>query len=82
MFTNIIKRTLSTSNISKILVEDIKQIGPYTTESQWIVNMIEDSTTADDKDGHSGFSYLYTKTIADTILKNGYSTWKTNHVHL
>ena len=33
-------------------------------------------------DGHSGESYVYTKTIINSILINNYQTWSTNCVHL
>ncbi len=81
MFSIIRKRFLST-NISNHLINDIKSIGPYDYEAQWIVNMIDDEKTADKKDGHSGNSYYYTKYIANVIKADSYTNWKNNHVHL
>ena len=84
MFSIINKRFLNTNAniLHKIIVDDIKQIGPYTYEADWICNMIENEKSADEKDGHSGFSFGYTKLITDVINKDGFPNWKNNYVHL
>ena len=81
MFSIIGKRFLST-NVSNHLINDIKILGPYSYEARWIVNMIDNEKTADEKDGHSGSSYRYTKDIATVIKNDSYTNCKNNYVHL
>lgn len=81
MFSNYRKQFLST-NITEHLINDIKTLGPYSFEARWIVNMIDDEKTADEKDGHSSSSYRYTKDIATVIKTDSYIKWKNNYVHL
>lgn len=90
MLSNTSKRFFSTNSLSKISIGDIKQIGPYTHEAKWIVNMIKYRNNFDmieyrnnvDKDGHSDSSQMYTTEISNIISKYGFDDWKNKNVHI